>query len=144
MLERYAKLVGKPQVILDSYETALSLCSPAKLLLLANNVDPILEESGRRFGSDRFTIIRGSPDPYFVEFLKVGITKGEGVRILCENLGLQLDQVVAFGDGDNDAEMLQYVGHGCAMKNAKDPAKDAANVVIEVRCFLPLVLCNGS
>lgn len=120
------------------------MCSPAKLLLLANNVDPILEESGRRFGSDRFTIIRGSPDPYFVEFLKVGITKGEGVRILCENLGLQLDQVVAFGDGDNDAEMLQYVGHGCAMKNAKDPAKDAANVVIEVRCFLPLVLCNGS
>lgn len=128
-------MVGKQQVIIDSYDVAISRGPPAKVLLLANNVDPILQESSTRFGRDRFSIIRGSPDPYFVEFLKFGITKGEGLRKVCEHLGLPLEHVVAFGDGDNDAEMLEYVGYGCAMKNAKAPAKAAANVVLEV-CYL--------
>lgn len=97
---------------------------------MTNKADEILKEANATFG-DRFTTIRGSPDPFFVEFLTRGVTKGDGVRLMCERLGLHLDETVAFGDGDNDAEMLRYVGYGCAMKNAKDPAKQAANVVID-------------
>jgi 5-amino-6-(5-phospho-D-ribitylamino)uracil phosphatase len=36
-----------------------------------------------------------------------------------------MDEVIAFGDGDNDLEMLSQVGHGVAMENAMPSPKAA-------------------
>jgi hydroxymethylpyrimidine pyrophosphatase-like HAD family hydrolase len=41
-----------------------------------------------------------------------------------------MHQVVAFGDGDNDIEFLQFAGRGIAMKNARDSLKQVADEVI--------------
>ena len=38
--------------------------------------------------------------------------------------------IVVFGDGLNDLEMIKYVGHGIAMKNAVDQLKEVADEVI--------------
>jgi hydroxymethylpyrimidine pyrophosphatase-like HAD family hydrolase len=43
-----------------------------------------------------------------------------------------MDNVAAFGDGDNDKEMLQWAGLGVAMQNARDVTKAAADVVLEL------------
>jgi 3-deoxy-D-manno-octulosonate 8-phosphate phosphatase KdsC-like HAD superfamily phosphatase len=37
---------------------------------------------------------------------------GMGLKNLCEYLSVDLKHVVAFGDGDNDVEMLSMVGFG--------------------------------
>lgn len=37
--------------------------------------------------------------------------------------GFSLDEVMAFGDSDNDIEMLSGVGTGVAMGNAKESVK---------------------
>ena len=58
-------------------------------------------------------------------------TKGTAVEALCQHLGMSLSEVVAFGDGENDAEMLEAVGKGVAMKNARPKAKACANEVTE-------------
>ena len=50
-------------------------------------------------------------------------TKGTAITALCKHLGVDLSEVVAFGDGENDAEMLEAVGLGVAMKNARPKAK---------------------
>lgn len=55
--------------------------------------------------------------------------KGTGITRLCQQLGLGLDEVVAFGDGDNDEEMLQTAGIGVAMGNARDRVKGFANQI---------------
>ncbi len=55
---------------------------------------------------------------------------------MCAHLGVDLAQVVAFGDGENDTEMLQYAGIGVAMQNAKQQAKEAADIVLEVSVCL--------
>lgn len=39
---------------------------------------------------------------------------------------------MAVTDGENDQEMLAAAGVGCAMKNARPAAKEAANIVLEV------------
>jgi len=44
--------------------------------------------------------------------------KHSAVHFLAEHLQLTPEQIAAFGDGDNDAEMLSYVGHGIAVANA--------------------------
>ena len=71
-----------------------------------------------------------------IEFLCEGVNKAEALRRLCEIKGMDMRSVVAFGDGNNDAEMLQASGYGIAMSNAREAAKEAADEV--------LVLSNDS
>lgn len=56
-------------------------------------------------------------------------SKGRGVLEILAAYGLSPDQAIAFGDGRNDIEMLQTVGWGVAMGNAKQVVKDAADDV---------------
>ena len=55
--------------------------------------------------------------------------KHSGVRYVAELLGLVPAQIAAFGDGDNDADMLAYVGCGIAMENASPSCLAAADFV---------------
>ena len=48
---------------------------------------------------------------------------------VCSQLGLATDGVWAFGDGNNDAAMLQAAGWGCACANAEPTAKELASAV---------------
>lgn len=52
--------------------------------------------------------------------------KGEGIRRILSYYGLDRQDALAFGDGDNDIEMLQAVGCGVAMENASKGLKEAA------------------
>ncbi len=57
-----------------------------------------------------------------VEVSALGVTKGFALRRLCEELGVDATEVVAFGDMPNDAEMLAWAGHGVAVANAHPAA----------------------
>ena len=61
-----------------------------------------------------------------IEIMPKGVNKGVAVRSLAQRLGVRMDQVIAFGDNDNDAFMLSQVGYGIAMGNAADSARSAA------------------
>lgn len=58
-----------------------------------------------------------------------GITKAVGLQNLANILGCSLDEMVAFGDSENDVEMLEAVGLGIAMGNGEDVTKGAANEI---------------
>ena len=57
------------------------------------------------------------------------VTKASGLKELCDNLGISFDNVMAFGDGENDIEMLRECGIGIAMANALPKVKEAADAV---------------
>ena len=56
-------------------------------------------------------------------------TKGRGLLSLAAYLGLSAEQLMAFGDGENDISMLQAAGLGAAMENAPKEVKAAADWV---------------
>ncbi len=58
-----------------------------------------------------------------------GVTKGSSCVFLTNHVGLKRDDSYAFGDGMNDIEMLELVGHGIAMGNASDEVKQSADYV---------------
>ncbi len=58
-----------------------------------------------------------------------GIHKAEGIRLVLQHVGIDVEDTVAFGDGHNDLEMLEYVGVGIAMGNAVEPLKRVADDV---------------
>ena len=67
--------------------------------------------------------------PGSVELTPPGVHKGSGVVHLCERVGVERDDVVAFGDGLNDHEMLTWAGLGVAMGNADAETKRIADEV---------------
>lgn len=52
--------------------------------------------------------------------------KHKGLRFLLERFGISPDETAAFGDGDNDVEMLSFVKYGFAMENGSRRCKEAA------------------
>ena len=77
---------------------------------------------GPRFGSSYSLVASGSE---WIDAAQPGLNKAAGLAALGEHLGIAPTQMVAFGDGMNDLEMLGYVGRGYAMENAA-PAVTAA------------------
>lgn len=55
--------------------------------------------------------------------------KHTGLRFVTEHLGVGRANVAAFGDGDNDIDMLKFAGHGIAVENASIGCKEAAQYV---------------
>jgi 5-amino-6-(5-phospho-D-ribitylamino)uracil phosphatase len=151
LMGRYASLVGASQTELDDYSTAIDKSQACKILILTHDVDRLIQLAQDEFGKDSYHIIRGSPDPFFVEFLNPGVCKGSGLEKLCTAINIPLECVVAFGDGDNDKEMLKTVGHGVAMKNARDITKICANKVLDltndedgVACYIEELMTAGA
>ena len=68
-----------------------------------------------------------SSKPHFLEVLKADVHKGNAVKKMMVEEGIPLENVIAFGDGLNDLEMLQTVGLGIAMDNGFEELKSVAS-----------------
>lgn len=60
-----------------------------------------------------------------------GVSKGKTILDLLKLLNIPVEDSIAFGDGDNDIEMLQVVGYGVAMGNGVENVKAVADKVTE-------------
>ena len=66
-----------------------------------------------------------------IEINSIKAGKDRALLELCAQLGIAPEDTVAFGDGLNDADMLEAAGYGAAMENAADAVKQKADAVIE-------------
>lgn len=64
-----------------------------------------------------------------IEVFKNDTNKGTAIEKLATYFNIEQKDIIAFGDGDNDIEMLTYAGTGVAMENAIDQLKEVANHV---------------
>ena len=67
--------------------------------------------------------------PYFLEIAPEGVDKGKSLLRLAKHLGLDRDEVMAFGDGLNDLDMLEFAGTSVAMGNADPLIQKTADYV---------------
>jgi len=66
-----------------------------------------------------------------LEAMPVGADKGQTLKFLVEQLGIERSEVMAIGDGNNDVEMLEYAGIGVAMANGTEAAKNSAKYITD-------------
>jgi len=66
---------------------------------------------------------------FYLEVIPKVINKGQGIVDICRTLGIGTEEVISFGDAENDIPMLRTAGMGVAMGNAAQSVKDAANMV---------------
>ncbi len=70
----------------------------------------------------------GSGEGYF-DIVCPGVSKASGLRCLLERWGIAPEECVAFGDSDNDLDMIALAGRSYAMQNAPEHVRVAADSV---------------
>ncbi len=98
-----------------------------KILLIEKNPTKF-EEVYQKFSSnEKYTV--ASSQTGFVDINPLGASKGNALQILANHFGYSLDEVVVFGDQDNDVSMLEIAGTSVCMANGSDKAKAASDEI---------------
>ena len=101
---------------------------PTKLVVIGypGVLDGLKERMVERFDG-RLYISKSLP--YFLEFAAPSVTKAAGLDFLAEHVGFARERTVAFGDGENDIELVDWAGYGVAVANAHELVKEVADFV---------------
>ncbi len=70
-------------------------------------------------------------EDFFLEVLPYGVDKSAALSVLLDYLKVDAKNVIAFGDGIRDVGVLQMVGQGIAMGNARDSVKACVDSITE-------------
>jgi len=99
---------------------------PTKLVVVATpaELDELRPHLVDRFG-DRLFVAKSLP--HFLELASPSISKGSGLAFVAERLGFTAAETVAFGDGENDLELLEWAGYGVCVENGDDVLKEHAD-----------------
>lgn len=128
---------GLPEEFLEKYMESVKFCDNLCEFAKSNPVEKInlyyfngkyLDEI-RDYLFSLSDIDRTSPVGGDIEMTAKGVDKAYALEDLCNGLGISADEVMAFGDADNDIKMLSFAGLGVAMGNADEKCKESANYV---------------
>lgn len=117
----HMRVTGKP----------LSECvtwAQPKLLAIADpdRVPELLALVRKKFDG---RLISAVSRPQYIECTSPLAGKERALRELCRQMNIGAEEVVAFGDGQNDVGMIQFAGLGCAMANARAEVRAQADLI---------------
>lgn len=90
------------------------------------NLEKIEKELKDRIGD---TVHLTYSQERYLEVLNKEVNKGKSLEKILKLKGLTLETCVAFGDANNDKEMIEMVGYGVAMGNAEENLKKVAKYI---------------
>ncbi|CAH9100305.1 unnamed protein product [Cuscuta europaea] len=115
--------------IIPSIEQLLAGAEIQKMIFLdtAEGVSSMLRPYWEKAAGDYASVVQAVPD--MLEIVPSGTSKGRGVQILLDHLGVSPKEIMAIGDGENDVEMLELASLGVALSNGSEKAKATADVI---------------
>jgi Cof subfamily protein (haloacid dehalogenase superfamily) len=126
----YEQHTGIQPVVMDlkAAITAPEIKGCPKMMFITEPAlhDEIRQKMTDRFGS-RIYITRTFPT--FLEVMNTGVSKGSGLKTVMECRGLRGEEVIAFGDEENDIPMFDVAGFSAAPSNAREKVRQAADFV---------------
>ena len=77
--------------------------------------------------ADRLNVLITNPE--LLEFFSPSANKAIGAQTLARKLRIRTAETLAFGDGNNDVELLRWAGLSVAMNHGRETARTAARLV---------------
>jgi Cof subfamily protein (haloacid dehalogenase superfamily) len=101
---------------------------PTKLVVIGDPdaLDHLGAELRMHFGGGLFI---AKSLPFFLELAHPDVSKGTGLQFVADLLGFTREETIAFGDGENDLELIEWAGYGVAVENANPAVKARADFV---------------
>jgi len=134
--EHYSTLTGATYKYVPSYDD-LNRTQPAKCLIVTEDNDVcnnLMVEAAAHM--PELAIIKSNCHSYklsqwYVEFLQKGVDKGTALKKWCEIVKCTPDEVIAFGDAENDYNLIKVAKLGFCMAQGVQGLKDIAHGVTE-------------
>ena len=125
---RYAEHAGMTINVVGDLDEAMGPTTP-KLVIVSTpqRLEELLPEVRRRWAG-RLNAATSTPD--YLEFTSVESDKASALRFVAEQLSISQEEVVAVGDGRNDATMLAWAGLGVAVDGSQPEVIAAADRTI--------------
>ena len=122
----YENLTGIKPTIINDYDERLFtninkfiwFDTPQNLQFIKNNI------LNNVAGIDCF-----KSQSHILEIVPKDVNKGGAIKFLANYYNIDISEVIAVGDDENDISMIMAAGLGVAMKNAKDCVKEVANYI---------------
>ena len=126
--ERYARHAGMQVHVVGDLDAAMGPTTP-KLVIVAEpaTLEALLPDARARWAG-RLNVATSTPD--YLEFTSVESDKASALRFLSDRFGFSQAEVVAVGDGRNDASMIAWAGLGVAVEGSPREVLDAADRTI--------------
>ena len=67
--------------------------------------------------------------PHFLELAHPDVSKGSGLQFVADRLAFTREQTIAFGDGENDLELIDWAAYAVAVENAHPAIRARADFV---------------
>ena len=121
--------MGSPNILTGDLTKNL-LQDPTSLLIQADDVNvPLIRKHLQDVHAELIEHRRwGAPFP-IIEIVRKGLNKAVGIDHIAKEMGIPRERIIAFGDEDNDLEMIEYAGVGVAMNNGIDQLRNIANEI---------------
>ena len=129
-IEMSKKLNGyEPHVLPLNDPSIFNDINVTKLLLIEEDEKKYerLKEATKAFGD--YEVIQSQVA--YIDVNVANISKGNAIEELSKQLNISLNDIIAFGDQENDLSMIQTSGFGVAMDNAVQKVKNAASYITE-------------
>ncbi len=125
---QYANHAGMTIHVVEDLDTAMGPTTPKLVIVTsAAKAEALLPDVRRRWAG---RLNCATSVPQYVEFTSVESDKASAVAFLAERLGIPQDEVVAVGDGRNDASMIAWAGLGIAVEGSPAEVIAAADRTI--------------
>lgn len=92
----------------------------------AGRMEELVSKAKERFGG---CVYITNSDGLYIELSDLACGKHNGLKKTCEFLGIKPSEAIAFGDNDNDIEMLETAGLGICVANGTEKCRLAADEI---------------
>ena len=120
-------LYGPSRRIVESLASEIEADDKVSKLIVSTQ-RPLAKELYEKFGPIT-QVVRTHPE--LVEILPLGVSKGSGLKKLCQLLKIDPIRVLAIGDQENDISTFSLCGYSVAMGDAPENVKKAAQFLTE-------------
>ena len=125
----YGYIIGKYAEGVEDFESFLLSSDEMELICLFFELD-----EGVRYSKQIFEncgkLCAAAPSKNYLEVYSCDAGKGKTLAAFAEKLGVDIEDVIAVGDSDNDYTMIERAGLGLAVANACDALKELADQTI--------------
>lgn len=130
--DEYIKMLSKadklPYKIVDFHELLKSPHGKVMIICHPEYMDKIIERS-KTFSNQNYKSASLKTASILYEYMDPRVSKTNGLKEVMELHGLTLEDLLVFGDADNDADMIENAGIGVVMANGSKRSKSVADYV---------------
>lgn len=124
----YSRITGEPIAGVGSLEAYNETHRPNKLLLIGEHevLDSVRDWLDRTM---KGLVGHFYSNPNYLEIVHHEVNKGAAIHRMAGHLKISMNQVMAFGDAENDVSMILEAGVGIAMANAPESVRSYADYI---------------